>query len=71
MTHKTFRDLTAYEKEQRAIIAPLLSEISKLTMEQAILLQSAMSQMMWFSLHQVEEKILINQTTEENVEELI
>lgn len=71
MTHKTFRDLTAYEKEQRSKIAPLLSEISKLTLEQAVLLQSAMNQMMWYSMHQVEEKLKINQTTEDNVEELV
>lgn len=71
MTHKTFRDLTNYEREQRKKVAPFIQQISKLTMEEVILLQSALSHMMWYSIQQVEEKNIINQNTESDVEELV
>ena len=71
MTHKTFRDLTNYEREQRKKVAPLIQQISKLTMEEVILLQSALSHMMWYSIQQVEEKNIINQNTNSDVEELV
>lgn len=69
MTHKTNRELTAYENQQRAKVRPLLIEISKLTLEEAIMLQAEISRAIWFSCQEVETKKLINQNQIENVEE--
>lgn len=69
--HKTFRDLEEASINQRKKVSSILEEVSRLTLEEAIFFQAELSRMMWLSLNHVEEKSIINQTNENDVEELV
>lgn len=72
MTHKTYRELQNYDlKIRKEKITPLIEKIRELSLEEALKLQEVISQLMWLSLQTVEEKNIINQTTENDVEELV
>lgn len=72
MTHKNYRELQQYELTLRKEkISPLIEQIRNLTLAEAVKLQEVISQLMWFSMNDVEEKQLLNAKPEENVKELI
>lgn len=63
--------MTAYENQQRAKVRPLLIEISKLTLEEAIMLQAEIARAIWYSCQEVEERNIVNQNLIENVQESV
>ena len=56
MQHKTFRDLTKYEKEMNSKFRELVQQISQLTLEEVIYLLQNIQRMIWLSMQTVDEK---------------
>lgn len=72
MTHKTFRELQSYELEKRKKVREMADDLlQQLTGEEAYLLINHISYALFLSCQTVEEKQIINQTTETDVEELV
>lgn len=70
MTHKTFRELTAYETEKRKKVREKVDGIlAELTAEEAYILLAHVSHALFLSCQKVEELNIVKTNQTENVEE--
>lgn len=71
MKHKNYRDFDDYTRKQKAQVKEILDACRNLTMEQAILLQQTLNQMIYLSMHKIEDVETIKTKTVENEQEFV
>lgn len=70
--HKTFREMDKHASMQRAKVhADIQTLLKTYKHEEVLMMLSELASLLWAAQQEVEEKLIINQTTKEDVEELI